>query len=83
MLQLNLQSNFLIFFNAKYYKQSFNYFAKISMTNHPIALFFIGVMKFYGYECDKNHDNSYRILSDLSKSGIERTTDFIENHFGK
>ena len=70
-------------FNAKHYKQAFNYFTTISKINHPIAKYFIGLMKFYGYGCDENHDDSYRIMSDLSNNGIEKATEFIEKHFNK
>lgn len=68
-------------YNEKNYKQAFNYFCLISKVNHPIAKFYIGIMKFSGIGCEKNQKESYMILKHLSDNGIDRATDFLENNF--
>ena len=68
-------------FKSEYYKQAFSYFSLISQTNNPIAKFYIAVMKFWGFGCEKNHDESYKILKYLSDNGIDCATEFLDDHF--
>lgn len=49
-------------YKHKYYKQALKYFYLISLTNHPIAHYYIAIMKYYGNGCDKDKDESYKIL---------------------
>ena len=70
-------------YKEKHYEQAFKYFCSINKANHPIAQFFIAVMKYWGNGCKKNQNESYKILKYLSDNGIERATEFLENHFEK
>ena len=63
------------------YNQSFYYFSHLSEKNHPIAQYFIAVMKYYGKGCNKDQESSFQILKHLSKHGIDRATEFLEDHF--
>ena len=65
----------------KHYEQLFKYFTLINKTRNPTVHYFIAVMKFYGHGCDKNLDKSYQILNHLSQNGIDRATEFLEEHF--
>ena len=38
-------------------------------------------MKFYGQGCVQDKNESLNILSELSKQGIDKATNFIEDHF--
>ena len=66
-------------YKMKYYKQAFNYFILISKTNNPIALYFIGVMKFMGQGCIENKEEAHKILKYLSNNGIDMASDFLNN----
>ena len=68
-------------YKSKQFHQSFNYFTLLSKMNNPIALYFIGRMKFYGEGCIKNEEESYKILKHLSDNGIDQATEFLENNF--
>lgn len=70
-------------YKKKFYRQSFNYFSILSKINHPIAKYFIGVMKFKGEGCEVNRYESYRILKHLSDAGIDKATEFLEDHFNE
>lgn len=70
-------------YKKKFYQQSFNYFSILSKINHPIAIYFIGVMKFKGEGCEVNRNESYRILKHLSDAGIDKATEFLEVHFNE
>ena len=65
------------------YKQALFYFEMLRRVNHPIASYFIGVMKFMGHGLEKNKKESYEILKHLSDNGIDKATEFIEDHFKK
>lgn len=68
-------------YKEKHHEQAFNYFCLINKVNHPIAQFYIAVMKYRGNGCQKKEIESYIILKYLSENGIERATEFLENHF--
>lgn len=68
-------------YNLKHFNQAFGYFSILSECNHPIAKYFIGIMKFYGIGCSKNHDESYKIMADLASKGINKAFEFIELKF--
>lgn len=68
-------------YNSKFYGDAFIYFSALSKINHPIAKYFIGVMKFRGYGCEKNKDEAYKILNELSTKGIDRAREFIDDNF--
>lgn len=67
-------------YKIKEYKNAFSYFSKLSEFNHPIANFYIGMMKFRGEGCEVNKKESYEIMKNLSKEGIDRATEFIHMH---
>lgn len=60
---------------------SFNFFVLVSKTNHPIALYFIGIMKFKGEGCLKDIDESYKILKNLADNGMEKAAEFLDDYF--
>lgn len=60
-----------------------NYFKLLSKFNHPIANFFVRIMKLKGEGCEVNPEESYSILMHLSENGIDKATEFIENNFFK
>lgn len=68
-------------YNRKYYKQAFLYFTLISTINHPIAKYFIGVMKLKEEGCNQNREESYQIMKYLSDNGIDRASDFLKTYF--
>lgn len=73
-------------YSVKLYKQgefkvSMNYFRLLSKFNHPIANFFIGIMKYKGEGCDTDRTESYSILKRLSDNGIDKATKFIKENF--
>lgn len=68
-------------YNSKQYKQAFHYFSAISKANHPIALYFIAVMKFKGLYCEENREEAFKIMKKLSENGIDRASEFIEDNF--
>lgn len=70
-------------YKSKQYEQAFKYFTLISEINHPIAKYFVGIMKYYGRGCKRNLDDSYKILKSLSDNGIDRASEFIEDKFKK
>lgn len=70
-------------YKKKCYQQSFNYFSILSKINHPIAKYFIGVMKFKGEGCEVSRHESYKILKHLSNAGIDKATEFLEDHFNE
>lgn len=70
-------------YKSQQYKQSFFYFSLISRSNHPVAEYFIGIMKYYGKGCQRNQEESYRILKHLSDHGIDSAIEFIDTHFKK
>lgn len=72
--------NFAVFlYKMKKFEQAFNIFSIISKFNHPIAKYFIGVMKYYGEGCTKNRKEAYEILLNLSNQGIDKASDFLNN----
>lgn len=73
----------IILYKQGNFKVSMNYFKLLSKFNHPIANFFIGIMKFKGERCEVNQEESYSILKHLSENGINKTTEFFENNFFK
>ena len=42
-------------YKSKNFVQTFNYFELLSEINHPVAIFYIGVMKYKGHGCFKNN----------------------------
>ncbi|KAK8883615.1 hypothetical protein M9Y10_042709 [Tritrichomonas musculus] len=70
-------------YKSQQYKQSFFYFSLISRSKHPVAEYFIGIMKYYGKGCQRNQEESYRILKHLSDHGIDSAIEFIDTHFKK
>lgn len=40
-------------------------------------------MKFKGEGCEVNRNESYRILKHLSDEGIDKATEFLEDHFNE
>ena len=70
-------------FRSGFYTQSFNYFTLISATNNPVALFYIGVMKFTGQGCVEDKNESYKIMKSLSEKGINKATEFLQDHDGQ
>ena len=71
----------IILYKMKKYKQAFNYFSLLSKYNHPIAMYFIGIMKFNGFGCSKNKEEAYGILQNLASNGLECASDFIDDNF--
>lgn len=70
-------------YNSKQFTQAYNYFIEISKFNHPIAKYFIGIMKFKGQGCQKDKEEAFEIMKFLSKQGVGKATDFLNNHFNK
>ena len=68
-------------YNKKYYDQSFHFFSLLLKCNHPIAKYYIGIMKFKGQGCESNKKESYNILKYLSDHGIDRATTFLNQHY--
>ncbi|KAK8898250.1 hypothetical protein M9Y10_000528 [Tritrichomonas musculus] len=68
-------------YKSQQYEQSFHYFCLIRTSKHPVSEYFIGIMKFYGKGCERNREESYRILKHLSDHGIDRATEFLDDHF--
>ena len=68
-------------YKQKKFKVSMNYFKLLSKFNHPIAHFFIGVMKYKGEGCEIDRTESYSIMKYLSDSGIDKATEFIDYNF--
>ncbi|KAK8889286.1 hypothetical protein M9Y10_034032 [Tritrichomonas musculus] len=66
-------------YKLKQFKQAFNIFSLISKFNHPIAKYFIGIMKYNGEGCTKSKKEAHEILLNLSDHGIEKATDFLDN----
>lgn len=58
-----------------WFKQAYDYFSLMVKINHPIAKYFLGIMKYKGEGCDVNQQESFAILKDLSKNEI------IEDNF--
>ena len=68
-------------YRSNHFKQALDYFVLLSKINHPIAKYYIGVMKFFGQGCDKNISESFQMMKYLSSNGIDKATEFIENYF--
>lgn len=68
-------------YRSNNFKQALDYFVLLSKINHPIAKYYIGVMKFFGQGCDKNISESFQMMKYLSSNGIDKATEFIENYF--
>ena len=68
-------------YRTKHFKESIKYFIELSEKNHPIAKYFIGVMKYFGQGCTEDRLESHNIMSYLSKEGITQATEFIEDYF--
>lgn len=70
-------------YKTKHFKESLNYFMMLSKINHPIAQYYIGIMKYYGQGCKANKQESQKIMKYLSNKDIDKATEFIEDHFNK
>ena len=68
-------------YKEKKFKVSMNYFELLSKYNHPIAKYFIGIMKYKGEGCEVDREESYSILKHLSDNRIDKATEFIEDNF--
>ena len=68
-------------YRQKRYAESMYYMNALSKFGHPIAKYFIGVMKYKGKGCDKNEDESYSIMKELSSGGIDQATKFLDDNF--
>ncbi|KAK8860760.1 hypothetical protein M9Y10_012426 [Tritrichomonas musculus] len=65
-------------YRKKQMKQSFLIFEALSEFNHPIAKYFIAVMKFRGEGCIQNKVESLEIMKSLSNQGVDKATEFLE-----
>lgn len=66
-----------LLYKKKYYKDAFNYFSLISKVNHPIANYYIGVMKFIGQGCLIDREEAYKILNTFLKMGLIKLLSFL------
>lgn len=67
-------------YKSKNFKQAWYIFSILEKINHPIAMYFIGVMLYRGEGCDKNKNEAQKILEKLSNSGINEASEFLENY---
>ena len=68
-------------YKTEHFKVALNYFNLLSEINHPIAKYFVAVMKYFGQGCDKNQSESFEIMKYLSLERIDKATEFLENYF--
>ena len=65
------------------FKQSKKYLDLLIDVNHPIAKYYLGIMKYFGHGCQENRNESEQIMRYLSESGIDRATEFLEEYFNE
>ena len=70
-------------YKSKHYKQAYGYFENISKTNNPIAMYYLAVMHYYGLGCGEDRHKTYEMMAELSKKGIDKATEFLEEKFKK
>ncbi|KAK8837376.1 hypothetical protein M9Y10_036809 [Tritrichomonas musculus] len=68
-------------YRSKNYKQAYSFFEYISKTNNPVAEYYLAVMHYYGQGCIQDRDKAYEMMTDLSKKGIDKATDFLEEKY--
>ena len=69
----------IMLYKSKLFKQAFYIFSILYQYNHPIAMYFIGLMKYNGEGCMKDIKESHRIMEILSSKGIDRATQFLKD----
>lgn len=66
-------------YKTKNFRQSLVIFDSLFKYNHPIAAYFIGVMKYKGEGCDVDKVESHKIMENLANKGIDKAVEFLED----